>query len=331
MMTWGDKIKAASAMAKVRFLGRQIPLFLSWPITNRCNYRCSYCDRPNQVDTEVSTERALEIVDEFAEMGTQFVFLSGGEPLVRKDAGLIIERCRQKRLFVCLTTNGALYLKRKPEIGRVDMLKISLDGPESVHDAYRAPGSFAEVTAVLADAREDRIPVVLNPVVSTASLPHIDEVIRIATEYGARIKFQPINHEPAGSKDIDTLMLDSAQMRALSERLAHLRRSSGAIVNSRAGIRYLAALPGGKDIRCFAGRLFAYLMPNGNIFPCNKREEMAAPSSCLARSVQDAMRDVPRVTCRTCWCTSDAELNLMMRFDPMEAIELAWRAVRAGV
>jgi pyrroloquinoline quinone biosynthesis protein E len=120
---------AARALVGVRFFKKRIPLFLSWPITHRCNFRCAYCDRPNQAGAELATERALALVDEFAALGTQFVFLSGGEPLVRKDVGEIVERCRQNRLFVCLTTNAALYLQRKHEVGRVDMLKISLDGP----------------------------------------------------------------------------------------------------------------------------------------------------------------------------------------------------------
>lgn len=323
-----DKIRAARAVFAVRFLGRRIPLFLSWPVTNRCNYRCSYCDRPNQVDTELTTEQALSVIDEFAGLGTQFIFLSGGEPLVRKDLPAIIDRCRARRMFTCLTTNGALYLQRKQDIGRVDMLKISLDGPASVHDGYRAAGSYDEVIAVLEDARRDRIPVMLNPVVSKASIGAVDEIIQTATRYGAGIKFQPINHGPAGTKDIGRILLDHDELMSLSSGLLEKRRRSPAVMNSAAGLRYMATLPEGSAIPCYAGRLFAYLMPNGLLFPCNKREEIAEGRSCLGSGgVRGAVEGIERVGCRTCWCTSDAELNLMMRMDAGSIWAAARRAL----
>jgi MoaA/NifB/PqqE/SkfB family radical SAM enzyme len=322
------RVRAAGAMVGVRFLGRRIPLFLSWSITNRCNYRCAYCDRPNQAGAELSTARALEVMDEFAALGTRFVFVSGGEPLVRKDAGEIIERCRAHRLFVCLTTNAALYLRRKHEIGRVDMLKISLDGSPEAHDAWRAAGSYDEVIEVLADARRDGIPVLLNPVVSTATLPYLEHVISVAERFGARVKFQPVNYTVAGVKDISALTFASDGMREVSSRLLALRRRSPAVANSRAGLRYMATLPAGSTIGCYAGRLFVYLMPNGDIYPCNKRGEITAPVSCAERPVAEALERLPLVGCRACWCTSDAELNLLMRFDPFELLDLASRFLR---
>ncbi len=325
-----DKFKAAVSIAQVKFSGKQIPVFLSWPITHRCNYACLYCGRPDQSGVELPTKRALEIVDEFAELGTQFVFLSGGEPLVRSDLSEIISRFRQHRVFVCLTTNGSLYLARKKEIGRVNMLKLSLDGPEEIHDSFRAKGSFAEVKAVLEDAQKDGIQVMLNPVISTATLPHLETLLSIAEEYQATVKFQPINYLPAGTKDISPLIPNHEQFIEMSQKLQMLKKRTRTVANTHAGISYLSTLPEGGPLKCYAGRLFAYLMPNGNLFPCNKREELTTPQSCADQPAAKALEQLSSVSCRTCWCTSDVELNLMMTLNPQDVFDVLRRVISKG-
>ena len=314
-----------------RLFDRQIPVWLSWPITNRCNYRCSYCGRPDHNDGEIPTRRALEIVDEFADLGTRYVFLSGGEPLVRADLPVIIERCRQRRLFICLTTNGALYLQRKKDIGRINMLKLSLDGPESVHDRYRASGAYAKVIQVLEDASRDQLPVILNAVVSTASLPYLEDLVALAKRYKAIIKFQPINTIQAGNRNIENLMLSGEQHRFLSARLRKLKFRTGVIGNTLAGIDTIGRLPAGGDMVCYARRIFVYLTSDGSLFPCSKRNEIAEPQSCAGTPVARALKNVPRVSCRTCFCTSDAELNLLMRFRPRDILSILPQAMARGV
>jgi MoaA/NifB/PqqE/SkfB family radical SAM enzyme len=208
---------------------------------------------------------------------------------------------------------------------------VSLDGPEPVHDRYRAAGSFARVIRVLEDAGRDRLPVILNPVVSRATLPHLDDLVDLARRYNAILKFQPINHLPAGNRNILDLMLDGDQYGSLSARLGELKMRTRVVGNTHSGIRYLGCLPGGGPMKCFAGRLFVYLAPDGNLFPCNRRQEVAEPQSCAEAPVSHALRNLPRVECRTCWCTSDAELNLMMRLDPRDVFGSFRMAVERGI
>jgi MoaA/NifB/PqqE/SkfB family radical SAM enzyme len=153
-------------------------------------------------------------------------------------------------------------------------------------------------------------------------------VVSVAERFGARIKFQPVNQSVAGAKDIDTLKLGPDEMRSVSSRLLDLRRRSPLVANSRAGLRYMATLPAGSRIPCYAGRLFAYLMPNGDLYPCNRRDEMAAPESCAQMPAATALGRLQRISCETCWCTSDAELNLLMRSNLLDALDSASRVWR---
>ena len=64
------------------------PRILSWNLTNQCNLRCAhgYLDAAETGAAELSTEEALGVVDQIARAGTEMLILSGGEPLMRKEA-----------------------------------------------------------------------------------------------------------------------------------------------------------------------------------------------------------------------------------------------------
>ena len=58
-----------------------------WSITGKCNFRCRHCyvDAPDGKLGEVSTEQALDLIDQMNECGILSVELTGGEVFVRKD------------------------------------------------------------------------------------------------------------------------------------------------------------------------------------------------------------------------------------------------------
>lgn len=89
--------------------------YLRLSITDKCNLRCSYC---NPVDlprsyfsgrSRMSAEEILEIVTVFVSQGIKKVRITGGEPLVRKDARDIVERLSSLPVELAITTNG-VYL-----------------------------------------------------------------------------------------------------------------------------------------------------------------------------------------------------------------------------
>lgn len=89
--------------------------YLRVSITDKCNLRCSYC---NPVDlpkgyfagrTRMSAAEIFDIVSVFVSLGVKKVRLTGGEPLVRKDARDIIEQLSRLPIELAITTNG-VYL-----------------------------------------------------------------------------------------------------------------------------------------------------------------------------------------------------------------------------
>ena len=86
-----------------------IPLDVSLELTWRCNFRCRHCYIPDfHAPDGVSTPRLLDLLEELAGMGTLFLSLTGGEPMLRRDWEVVARRGRELGFQVTLLTNGSL-------------------------------------------------------------------------------------------------------------------------------------------------------------------------------------------------------------------------------
>jgi MoaA/NifB/PqqE/SkfB family radical SAM enzyme len=91
------------------------------------------------------TADVFRIVDQLADMGTQRIGLSGGEPLLRDDIGEIIRHIKGKGIECGLSSNGILVPERLLEIRGVDSICLSLDGDKHVHEDLRGKGTYQKV------------------------------------------------------------------------------------------------------------------------------------------------------------------------------------------
>jgi len=59
------------------------PITAVWEITFACNMRCKHCGSGCNTTKpdELSTEEALKVCDQIAELKIDYITLSGGEPL----------------------------------------------------------------------------------------------------------------------------------------------------------------------------------------------------------------------------------------------------------
>jgi cyclic pyranopterin phosphate synthase len=114
-------------------------------VTDRCNFRCSYCmpkdifdkDYPYLPHSSLLTfEEITRVARQFVAHGVQKIRLTGGEPLLRKNLEILIEQLAALRtvegqpLDITLTTNGSL-LARKASVLKAAGLQrvtVSLDG-----------------------------------------------------------------------------------------------------------------------------------------------------------------------------------------------------------
>jgi len=96
----------------------------------RCNLSCTYCNEYDDKSKPVAIETMYERLDRLADLGTNIITISGGEPLLHPDLDLIIGRVRSRGMIAGMITNG--YLLTAERIQRLnraglDHLQISID------------------------------------------------------------------------------------------------------------------------------------------------------------------------------------------------------------
>ena len=114
-------------------------------VTDRCNFRCTYCMPKEIFDRDyrflphselLSFEEITRLARAFIANGVKKIRLTGGEPLLRKDLHRLIEMLSQlttpdgRPLDLALTTNGSLLARRARDLAAAGLKRItvSLDG-----------------------------------------------------------------------------------------------------------------------------------------------------------------------------------------------------------
>ena len=114
-------------------------------VTDRCNFRCTYC-MPKEVFDQnypylshkelLSFEEIARLTSIFSTLGVEKIRLTGGEPLLRKNLEVLIGMLSQVRtpdgkpLDLTLTTNGSILRKKAAGLKAAGLqrLTVSLDG-----------------------------------------------------------------------------------------------------------------------------------------------------------------------------------------------------------
>ena len=114
-------------------------------VTDRCNFRCTYCMPKEVFDKNypylshkelLSFEEITRLSSIFATLGVEKIRLTGGEPLLRKNLEILIEMLSKirsaegKLLDLTLTTNGSILRKKAAALKAAGLqrLTVSLDG-----------------------------------------------------------------------------------------------------------------------------------------------------------------------------------------------------------
>lgn len=108
--------------------------YLRISLTDNCNLRCFYCMPEEKYDFApashlMQANEMTALAKIFVELGVKKIRLTGGEPLVRKDAAQIISSLGQLPVELFITTNGTRVHQYLAELkaANISTVTISLD------------------------------------------------------------------------------------------------------------------------------------------------------------------------------------------------------------
>jgi radical SAM protein len=167
------------------------PQRVYWEITRACSLACRHCRAeasPCADPQELSHSEGFALLERLAAFGEPkpHVILTGGDPLERADLFELIAHAQSVGLAVSVSPSATPRLT--PAVVRafvdagVQAISLSIDGATAErHDALRGvPGTFARTMEAARAAREARLAVQVNTLVSAETvddLPRIHELV----------------------------------------------------------------------------------------------------------------------------------------------------------
>jgi cyclic pyranopterin phosphate synthase len=170
-------------------------------VTDRCNFRCSYCMPKEVFDKNypylphaalLTFEEIARVARQFIAHGVRKIRLTGGEPLLRKNIEALIEQLAVLKtvdgapLDLTLTTNGSLLARKAKSLKAAGLQRVtvSLDGLDDAVFRQMNDVDFpvAEVLEGIRAAKDAGLgPIKINMVVKRGTNEH--EILPMARHF----------------------------------------------------------------------------------------------------------------------------------------------------
>jgi MoaA/NifB/PqqE/SkfB family radical SAM enzyme len=308
-----------------RLLGDKSPFQVTFSLTNRCNFRCEYCDIPLQEREEMSTAEWCAAIDAFRAGGMGRASLIGGEPLLHDDVGVIIRHLKDRGVHTAMNTNGWLVPDRIDDVRLLDLVCLTLDGPPEIHDRQRRKGSYERVLRAFDALRSAGVPFVTMTVVTPSGAERVDHVLDVARAHGFKAFFQLEHDKGCDVMSPISPKLSRNQITDLAARLLRLKGEGAPVGNSKMVLehqrdrgRYL-----GTCADCYAGMYYAYMLSDGTVAPCLLTQWQQEAGNGKKHGFLEAFHAMAAPEGPGCSCVPTHEVNRVLAFDP----RALWHAV----
>ena len=330
------RIRLPLKLLYCRALGLSRPLIVVLTTNMNCNWKCTYCygDYPSYgTEKNLSTEELVKVIDDLVDMGCVYAIVHGGEALLRKDIGYLIDYMKTRGLYVGFITNGQLFPRKIEELRNIDSLTISLDGRRENNDKNRGPGTFDMAMEAIQLALRERFKLRVSATLSRHSMGDVDYLAALGKEMKFPVFFSLLYRTDLSAKD-DPLSLSAEEIRHTLTAIMELKRRGYPIFTSYKNLEYAMRWPyerfnklflhedqvpkDFKKLTCHYSRLKFHIEGDGTVTPCT----IMASNSFAGKNARDVgvreavahVRDTN--TCVACPHLSQNDWNLLMGMQP---------------
>ncbi|MDR2443234.1 MAG: radical SAM protein [Deltaproteobacteria bacterium] len=263
-------------------------------ISDACNLKCLYCyasdrQRPgadnngtgshspdsHSPDSHGNDNNSLNhkallslsdyhnLIDEIYDFSPNIaITITGGEPLLNKDAFKIGEYCKNKGFYVYILTNGTFIDKNNIEKVKAsfDHVKISIDSwNEKIHDHLRGPGAYAKVVNSANLLEEYQVEFTVATTLTSYNLVDIQQLV---DKFGAKLTFQPLFCAGDGKNIFDKYRLSGHDYYYALKSLNNVQPFSDIY-------GYLEQQRNNPSPRCAVGDSEISVSAYGDVYPCH--------------------------------------------------------------
>jgi radical SAM protein with 4Fe4S-binding SPASM domain len=141
-------------------------------------------------NNQLSSAEAKQLLHQLAEVNCPVVLFTGGEPLLRNDLFELLAEAKQFALRTVISTNGTLIdsavAEKLADVG-VSYIGISIDGDQSLHDAFRqSTGCFKAALAGVENCQKAGLKTGLRFTITSQNANKIPVVFDIAASANIR-------------------------------------------------------------------------------------------------------------------------------------------------
>ncbi|MCB9637633.1 MAG: radical SAM protein [Myxococcales bacterium] len=208
------------------------PRYVVWELTLRCDQSCTHCGSRagDERSSELSTEQALEVVGQLAQMGTREVVLIGGEAYLHPGFLEVVRALRKVGIHPAMTTGG---MGITPELARdmveagLTQVSVSIDGLETAHDLIRGrKGSFQAAIRAVDAMSQAGMRVAANTNINRVNRDDLEPLFALLCEKGIKAWQVQITVPLGRAADRPRMILQPYDLLGILPRLAKLKEAA---------------------------------------------------------------------------------------------------------
>ncbi len=225
--------RAVRAYKKRRDKGELYPPFMFVALTNTCNLRCKGCWVEKEGDAHYMDRKELDaIVVNGKKMGSHYITLLGGEPMMYKNIWSVFEE--HKDCYFQVITNGMFFNEvnadKVKEVGNVTPL-ISVDGWGPNNDERRGQGVFNSLERGMDRLKKNKVLFGIATTITAKNLEEVlsDEYLQFFIDKGAMYIWYYV-YRPVGEDYHPDYCLTKEQLVDVRRRLLKQRRKHPIVI-----------------------------------------------------------------------------------------------------
>jgi MoaA/NifB/PqqE/SkfB family radical SAM enzyme len=331
--------KAATVAARSLVPGK--PHHVQWMITRKCNYRCRGCNIwQEQEQNELSTNEIKRGLDILRNLGIVEIVFSGGDPLLREDAGEIIEYA-SRHFVTTVYDNGSMAAKKIDSLRNVDFVAISIDSLDPTKNDYikGVNGAWKKAMETVETLHNERINVCVTPTISQLNVYEITDITNYFSQRGIPLWYCLYSYDMSvdanqlfriGKANDEFVIKDKQAMVKLCDSLIEMKKKNKRILMTTRLLKALRSLfsEDKRTWNCYALQNFFVIDHNGRIAGCHSHN-FAASVFDLPKIWNSGEFGLLRKTYRECTqCTYLCYIFYSLHGSPYGNISLAkdqWR------